>query len=60
MADEGTDELVNMQVRERLRQTDLEIRADVLHNKVKGRLTDDGVNQMLDSLSIAGFKVVRK
>lgn len=58
MADE-TDEVTEMRVRERLRRTDIEIKGN-LRVPVKGRLTEEGLNMLMDALSVGGFKFVKK
>ncbi len=56
MAEDDVDE---MQARERLRRTDIEIRGN-LRMPVKGRLTEDGLNMLMDALAVGGFKIVKK
>lgn len=56
MADDDMDD---MQARERLRRTDIEVRG-ALRVPVKGRLTEDGLDMLMDALAVGGFKIVKK
>ncbi len=53
------DEMNEQRARERLRHTDLEGRGN-LPGKHTVRLTEDGLNQLVDALSLEGLKFAKK
>ncbi len=53
------DEMNEHKARERLRHTDLEGRGN-LPGKHSVRLTEDGLNQLVDALSLEGLKFAKK
>ncbi len=53
------DEMLEQRARERLRHTDLEGRGN-LPGKHKIRLTEDGLNQLVDALSLEGLKFAKR
>jgi len=60
MVDNPADDVVEYKVKERLRRTDLEITGSLLPGTVTGRLTEEGLNKLFDSLSVGGFKFTTK
>jgi hypothetical protein len=60
MATDDEDRMTSMEARERLRGTEVEVKGNILPGHVKGHLTEDGLKMLFDSLSIGGFKIVRK